>query len=49
MGRQRGEQLLELTDEELFKVEEINQKAPGKPRLHAVVRCNRCSEQVMLP
>lgn len=46
---QRGEQLLELTDEELFKVEEINQKIPGKPRLHPVVRCTRCREQVMLP
>lgn len=45
----RGEQLLELTDEELFKVEDIDQKVPGKPRLHSVVRCSRCNEQVMQP
>lgn len=49
LRKQRGEQLLELTDEELFKVEKIDQKIPGKPRLHPVVRCSRCNEQVMLP
>lgn len=49
LRKQRGEQLLELTDEELFKVEKIERRIPGKPRLHPVVRCSRCAEQVMLP
>lgn len=49
LRQQRGEQLLELTDEELFKSEEIDHKIPGKPRLHPVVRCSRCGEQVMQP
>ena len=49
LRNQRGEELLKLTDEELFKVEEIDRKIPGKPRLHPVFRCSRCDEQVMQP
>ena len=49
LRKQRGEELLKLTDEELFNTDFIEQKIPGKPRLHPVVRCSRCDEQVMLP
>lgn len=45
----RGEALLMLTDEELFKVQMLDNIIPGKPRLHPVVRCSRCNEQVMQP
>lgn len=49
LRRQRGEELLELADEELFKVESIQERIPGQPRLHPTVRCSRCHEQVMEP
>lgn len=46
---QRGEELLAMSDEELFIVEYINRKVPGKPRLHPIVYCSSCHEQVMEP
>lgn len=49
LRQQRGEELLELSDEELFKVEHLNQKIAGKPRLYPMVRCSKCHEQVMQP
>lgn len=49
LREQRGEELLMLSDEELFKVERITKKIQGKPRLHPVIRCSKCNEQVMQP
>ncbi len=46
---QRGLELMELSDEELFQVEEIVRKIPGKPRLHPFVQCARCNEPFMEP
>jgi len=45
----RGEELLELSDEELFKVEFVQMNIPGKPRLYPAINCSRCGEQVMEP
>jgi formylmethanofuran dehydrogenase subunit E len=45
----RGKLLYELSDDELFNVAEINVHLPGKPRLHPIVTCSICREEVMLP
>ncbi|MDD4802223.1 MAG: FmdE family protein [Syntrophomonas sp.] len=46
---QRGQELMELSDDELFKVEAIARKVPGKPRLHPFVKCAQCEESFMEP
>lgn len=46
---QRGLELLELSDQELFQVEKILRKIPGKPRLFPFVKCARCNESFMEP
>jgi formylmethanofuran dehydrogenase subunit E len=46
---QRGLELLELSDQELFQIEEIVKKLPGKPRLYPFVKCARCNESFMEP
>ncbi len=46
---QRGRELLAIPDTELFEVQKINRKIPGKPRLHPFVECTRCNEPLMQP
>lgn len=45
----RGQELMELSNEELFDVKEIVRKIPGKPRLHVFVTCSKCQEPLMSP
>jgi len=49
LRNQRGLELMALLDEELFQVEAIVRKIPGKPRLHPFVQCARCNEYFMAP
>lgn len=49
LREQRGLELMELSDQELFKVEKIQRKLPGKPRLFPFVTCARCHEAFMEP
>lgn len=49
LRNQRGIELLELSDQELFRVKKIVRKVPGKPRLHPFVKCSRCNESFMEP
>jgi len=44
---QRGQELMAMSDEELFDVEKIVRKIPGKPRLFPFVTCARCGESFM--
>ena len=46
---QRGLELMELSDEEMFQVTKITRRVPGKPRLHPFVKCTRCNESFMEP
>ena len=49
LRNERGQFLYQLSDEELFKVSEIELHLPGKPRLHPIAVCNICGEEVMRP
>ncbi len=44
---QRGQELMAMSDEELFEVEKIVRQIPGKPRLFPFVKCARCGESFM--
>lgn len=46
---ERGCELMEFSDEDLFHVEKIVRKIPGKPRLHPFVECSSCKEPFMKP
>lgn len=45
----RGKLLYELPDHDLFNVSAIEIHIPGKPRLHPIVTCLICGEEVMRP
>ena len=47
MRQERGQELLEMSDQELFQIDKIVRKIPGKPRLFPFVQCSRCGESFM--
>ena len=47
MRQERGQELLEMSDEELFSINRIVNQIPGKPRLFPFVQCARCGEVFM--
>jgi len=49
LRNRRGLDLMALSDAELFQIEAIVRKIPGKPRLHPFVQCARCNEYFMAP
>lgn len=49
LRHERGAELLNYNDDELFDVTMIIEHIPGKPRLFPLVICDKCKEQVMLP
>jgi len=49
MRGKRGQEMMELSDQDLFQVEAIVRKIPGKPRLFPFGQCTRCNEPFMRP
>ncbi|MEQ8201738.1 MAG: FmdE family protein [Syntrophomonadaceae bacterium] len=47
MRQERGQELLEMSDQDLFQIEKITRKIAGKPRLFPFVNCARCGEAFM--
>ncbi len=46
---QRGLQIMNIPDEQLFKVADVELVLPKKPRLYPFVKCSVCKEEVMTP
>ena len=45
----RGAELMQLADDELFKIQQIQMKIPGKARLFPFAVCTKCGEAFMEP
>ncbi len=46
---ERGLELMRLKDDELFDIQQIQMKIPGKARLFPFITCTRCGEAFMEP